>query len=112
MADPIHLLAGISEPLDTEVAEDDISPADVVPEEAVSPPGSAMSGIDRKLAAEAYKKVIDGRELTSREQTALKRFEKEKEERLRWQYYAAIPQKHWRAMSGRQTKVINQSCDS
>jgi hypothetical protein len=58
--------------------------------------------------AEAYKKVIDGRELTSREQTALKRFEKEKEERLRWQYYAAIPQKHWREMSGRQTKVINE----
>jgi hypothetical protein len=29
-------------------------------------------------------------------------------ERLRWQYYVSIPQKHWRAMSGRQSKVINE----
>ena len=108
MAAPIHLLTGISEAPDTETAEDEISPPDEVPEDAASPPSSPMSAMDRKLAAEAYKKVIDGRELTSREQTALKRFEKEKEERLRWQYYAAIPQKHWRAMSGRQTKVINE----
>ena len=65
-------------------------------------------GVDRKLATEAYRKVLSGRELTVREQTALKRFEKEKEERLRWQYYASIPQKHWRDMSGRQAKVINE----
>jgi hypothetical protein len=64
--------------------------------------------LDRKLAGEAYKKVLDGKPLSSREQTVLKRFEKDKEERLRWQYYATIPQKHWRAMSGRQTKVINE----
>ena len=107
MAAPSHLLDGISQAPDTEVAGDDIPPADQVPEDAI-PPSSAMSGMDRKLAAEAYKKGIDGRQLTSREQTALKRWEKEKEERLRWQYYAAIPQKHWRAMSGRQTKVINE----
>jgi len=69
-------------------------------------PGAA--GMDRKLAAEAYRKVLSGRELTVREQTALKRFEKDKEERLRWQYYASIPQKHWRDMSGRQAKVINE----
>ncbi len=47
-------------------------------------------------------------ELTREERAALKRHEKEKEERLRWQYYDAIPQKHWREMSGRQTKVINE----
>ena len=86
MAAPLHLLTGISEAPDAEVAADDISPPDQVPDEAATPQSSAMSGMDRKLAAEAYKKVIDGRELTSREQTALKRFEKEKEERLRWQY--------------------------
>lgn len=70
--------------------------------------GAALTGLDRKQAAEAYKKVLAGQELTVREQTLLKRIEKEKEERLRWQYYAAIPQKHWRDMSGRQTKVINE----
>src|SRR5262245_12575968 len=69
---------------------------------------SAMSALDKKLAGEAYKKVLEGKELTSREQSLLKRFEKEKEERLRWQYYSSIPQKHWRAMSGRQTKVLNE----
>jgi hypothetical protein len=71
-----------------------------------SPPGAA--GLDRRMAAAAYKKVLAGQELTVREQSALKRFEKEKEERLRWQYYASIPQKHWREMSGRQAKVINE----
>jgi hypothetical protein len=64
--------------------------------------------MERQLAAEAYKKVLGGQQLSQREQSALKRFEKEKEERLRWQYYAAIPQKHWREMSGRQTKVLNE----
>ena len=51
---------------------------------------------------------MDGQELTNQERAALKRHEKEKEERLRWQHYASIPQKHWRQMSGRQTKVINE----
>jgi hypothetical protein len=69
---------------------------------------SGGGGVDRRLATEAYRKVLSGRELTVREQTALKRFEKEKEERLRWQYYASIPQKHWRDMSGRQAKIINE----
>jgi hypothetical protein len=71
-------------------------------------PGTGAGSLDRKLATDAYRKVLAGQELTVREQTALKRFEKEKEERLRWQYYASIPQKHWREMSGRQAKVINE----
>ena len=33
---------------------------------------------------------------------------RQKEEQLRWKYYRSIPQKHWRQMSGRQTKVINE----
>jgi len=28
------------------------------------------------------------------------------EEKLRWQYYRSIPQKHWREMSGPQTKIL------
>ncbi len=63
---------------------------------------------DRELVSRAYRKVMDGQKPTREEQAALQRFEKSKEERLRWQYYAAIPQKHWRMMSGRQTKVINE----
>ena len=64
--------------------------------------------VDKDLVASAYRKVVNGQELTRSERAALKRHEKEKEERLRWQHYAAIPQKHWRQMSGRQTKVINE----
>lgn len=63
--------------------------------------------IDGPVLARAYRKVMDGKELTRSERETLKRHEKQKEERLRWLYYRAIPQKHWRQMSGRQTKVIN-----
>lgn len=69
------------------------------------PPG--ISAADRALANVAYKKALDGGTLTATEQSALKRYEKAKEEQLRWRYYGAIPQKHWRQMSGRQTKVLH-----
>ena len=72
------------------------------------PPADAASRIDSDLVARAYRKVMDRAELTVQERDALKRHEKEKEERLRWQFYRSIPQKHWRRMSGRQTKVINE----
>ena len=66
------------------------------------------SPVDQQLVARAYRKVMDKQELSKQESAALKRHEKEKEERLRRQFYAAIPQKHWREMSGRQTKVIHE----
>ena len=69
-----------------------------------SPPTTA----DADLVARALRKVMAREELTKTERTALKRHEKDKEERLRWQYYKSIPQKHWREMTGRQTKVINE----
>ena len=72
------------------------------------PQAPASSRIDQDLVARAYRKVMDRQELTAEERAALKRHEKEKEERLRWQYYSSIPQKHWRQMSGRQTKVLNE----
>jgi len=74
----------------------------------VPQPADAGSRLDGDLVARAYRKVMDRQELTQGEREALKRHEKQKEERLRWQYYRSIPQKHWRAMSGRQTKVINE----
>jgi hypothetical protein len=75
--------------------------------DAVAPNG-AGEAYDRRLAAEAVRKMARGEPLTVREQTALKRYEKERDENLRWKHYASIPQKHWRRMSGRQTKVINE----
>ena len=44
--------------------------------------------IDSDLVARAYRKLMDRKELTAQEREALKRFEKRKEEKLRWQYYA------------------------
>src|SRR4026207_434341 len=64
--------------------------------------------VDGDVLARAYRKVMDRQELTQQERDVLKRHEREKEERLRWQFYGSIPQKHWREMSGRQTKVINE----
>jgi hypothetical protein len=69
---------------------------------------NAASRADSDLVASAYRKVMNKQELTKEERRVLKRHEKDKEERLRWQYYAEIPQKHWRTMSGRQAKVINE----
>jgi hypothetical protein len=62
------------------------------------------------VIARAYRKIMAGKpdDLTNEERTAVKRHEKAKEERLRWQYYASIPQKHWRQMSGRQAKILNE----
>lgn len=76
----------------------------------MSPPDPAGQ-LDGELVARAYRKVMDRQELTQAEREALKRHEKLKEERLRWQYYGSIPQKHWRRMSGRQTKVINEQAE-
>ena len=80
---------------------------------ASSPPDSRhlSDQLDRKLASAAYRKVMTGETPTSQEKAALKRFEKEQEEQKRWQFYETIPQKHWRQMSGRQTKVLNEQAE-
>lgn len=71
-------------------------------------PQETPSGVDALAQKDLYQKVISGKQLSTREQSTLKRIEKEKEERLRQKFYQSIPQKHWREMSGRQTKVINE----
>ena len=67
--------------------------------------------LDREMASRAYRKVMAGETPTSQERAALKRYENDQEEQRRWQYYATIPQKHWRQMSGRQTKVLNEQAE-
>jgi hypothetical protein len=69
---------------------------------------SAAARVDRDLVASAYRKLTNQQELSKEERRALKRHERAKEEQLRWQYYRSVPQKHWREMSGRQTKVLNE----
>ena len=67
--------------------------------------------LDKELATAAYRKVMAGEKPTAREQSALKRYEKQQEEQRRWAYYESIPQKHWRQMSGRQTKVLQEQAE-
>jgi hypothetical protein len=64
--------------------------------------------IDRELAKQAVLKRQKGEQPTREELAALRRFEEAREEERRWEYYRGIPQKHWREMSGRQTKVLNE----
>jgi hypothetical protein len=71
-------------------------------------PATATGQLDQDLARSAIEKLKRRETPTTQEQRALNRLESEREERLRWQYYATIPQKHWRQMSGRQAKVINE----
>lgn len=82
-------------------------PAPVASAPVTAPPDAA-SRVDGPVLARAYRKTLNKEELTRDERQVLARHEKTKEERLRWQYYGSIPQKHWRTMSGRQTKVINE----
>jgi hypothetical protein len=72
------------------------------------PAPAAASSVEQKFVRDVYRKISLGQELTAREQAALKKHEKQREEQLRWKYYGSIPQKHWRQMSGRQTKVLNE----
>jgi hypothetical protein len=85
---------------------DDAEKSPPAGDSAPSAAPSAAALVDRELVARAYRKVANREELTRREREALKRHEKEQEEKRRWQYYHSIPQKHWRQMSGRQAKVL------
>ena len=84
-------------------------PAAAVVQEEPTPTtrSSASEEIDRKLARAALAKKRAGETPTRRELQALKRIEKLEEERLRWDYYRTIPQAHYRKMSGRQPKILN-----
>jgi hypothetical protein len=71
-------------------------------------PANVSDKLDKGLVAQALRKVAQGDEPTPKERAALRKYEKKQEETRRWQYYASIPQKHWREMSGRQSKVLNE----
>lgn len=72
---------------------------------------SASQEIDRQLAQQATEKQKRGEATTRDEREALRRWERAEEERRRWNHYRSIPQKHWREMSGRATKAINEQAD-
>jgi len=71
------------------------------------PSPSQTEQIDRALVEAALAKRRAGQTPSAAERAALKRFEAQREEDLRWQYYRAVPQKHYRQMAGRQTKILH-----
>lgn len=81
------------------------------PPEAERPPVSASEQADRRLAAAALRKIQAGQKPSRDEHAALRRVESKEEERRRWEYYKTIPQKHWRLMSGRQPRTINEQAE-
>jgi hypothetical protein len=76
------------------------------------PPPITASDLDfRRMVARAQRKVKDRSTLTNQESAALKKFDRDRERALRWQYYPTIPQKDWRQMSGRPAQVINEQAE-
>ncbi len=67
---------------------------------------SASEAIDRDLAARVLEKRRRGEPPKREEVRALRRIEKAREGRTRWEFYGSIPQKHWLEMSGRQAKQL------
>lgn len=70
--------------------------------------GSPLVESQIRVLVVALTRQHRGEELTRDQQRLVTRWHKQQEERLRWEYYASIPQKHWRQMSGRDAKVINE----
>lgn len=71
-------------------------------------PASTAAQIDRELARSAIQKRKQNQMPSSRELSGLRRYEKQLEEERRWEYYRSIPAKHWKEMSGRQARTINE----
>ena len=66
---------------------------------------------DLQLAQRAAEKQRLGVKPSQEESRAYRRAEKAREEVLRWRFYRAIPQKHWRAMSGRHARTLNEQAE-
>jgi len=64
--------------------------------------------IDREVIADILTKRKLGQPITRGERGELRRWERARDEEARWAIYKSIPKRHWRAMSGRQDKVLNE----
>lgn len=72
---------------------------------------SRRSAADRARFARAVSREMAGEVTTQADERALRKFLKDWEDRLRWSFYESIPAKHWREMSGRQAKVLNEQSE-
>jgi hypothetical protein len=72
---------------------------------------SASDQIERELAESALTKRRDGKTPTAQELAALRRVERDRDVKLRWEHYRSIPKAHWIEMSGRQHKILNEQVE-
>ena len=82
------------------------------PPARAAPAITASEKDESRLVAGALDKVKRGLNPTTSERSALRRWERKRDEDQRWHHYATIPQKHWRQMSGRQAKIINEQASA
>ncbi len=68
---------------------------------------NVTSDIIRDLAKTALEKRRTGKTPTARELCALRKIEKDRDEKARERHYQTIPKHRWRAWSGRQNKIID-----
>ncbi len=69
-------------------------------------PLSASATLDIQLIREAQRRKAEGKLPTAQQQAAIKRADRDREERLRIEYYKTVPEKHYIRLSGRQAKVL------
>lgn len=67
----------------------------------------AFADIDRQLAKRAIEKRRDGEIPNARELAALRKIEKERDNKQREEHYRTISKAEWRRWSGRQNKIID-----
>ena len=72
---------------------------------------SASEQIDQQLAREAIEKQRAGETPTARQQAALRKLEKQREEEQRWRLYQHLPKRDYCELAGRQPKVVNEQAD-
>jgi len=67
--------------------------------------------LEQRLAAAALAKLQSRQTPTRQEQAALRRVEAAQEQRQRWRFYRSVPKIHYREMSGRQSRTINEQAE-
>lgn len=74
---------------------------------------SMVAAEDRRRYIEALGVMRAGGKPNREQLRGAKRHEAREEERQRWEFYASIPQKHWKKMSGgRPTQTINKQAET
>ncbi len=76
--------------------------------ERAPPPLTSSERAERMLVQAAIAKIQAGQTPSPAETRALKKFEREQEERQRWEHYRTVSKKDYLLMAGRSAKVVRE----